>query len=350
MNYPKVYIVILNWNGLKDTLECLESVYKLEYPNFEVIVVDNASTDHSTTVIPKMYPNATLITNEENLGYTGGNNIAMRYAMGHDADYIWLLNNDTVVEPDSLGKLVAEGESFCDTGLISPVIYCYDQPDKIQHCGGFAIWKNQIMYTIESLEAWKDNNLSIPPGKVMILYGTALLVKRRIVECIGYLDEKYFAYGEDVDYSTRVVKAGYRNRLCQQVKVYHKKARSTGGESSPLRVFLRIRNKYFLWMRNLNGFQKCLYPMRYLADGISQFAILSDSGLNESADACFDGMYCAFRNVGGPRNGTFKMPNIVKKAFLWHPYLWVELLKGNFLQVFLEISKRIKNKICTLFR
>lgn len=104
MYYPKVYIIILNWNGLKDTLECLESVFKLDYLNFEVIVVDNGSTDDSVNVILKTYPQVRLIENRENLGYTGGNNIGMRYAIERDADYIWLLNNDTIVEEDTLGE------------------------------------------------------------------------------------------------------------------------------------------------------------------------------------------------------------------------------------------------------
>lgn len=111
MSYPKVFIIILNWNGLEDTLECLESVFKLDYPNFEVIVGDNGSTDESVAIIRKTYPQVIMIENKENLGYTGGNNIAMHYAMDHLADYVWLLNKDAVVEKDTLSKLVRSAET-----------------------------------------------------------------------------------------------------------------------------------------------------------------------------------------------------------------------------------------------
>lgn len=107
MKYPKVFIIIVNWNGLKDTLECLQSVFKQDYPNFEVIMVDNGSKDNSVQVIRNAYPQIILIENKENLGYTGGNNVGMHYAVNSGSDYVWLLNNDTVVEPDTLSKLVA---------------------------------------------------------------------------------------------------------------------------------------------------------------------------------------------------------------------------------------------------
>ena len=107
---PLIYIIILNWNGLQDTLECLGSILKMDYPNFRVVVVDNNSTDNSVDIIRKAHPQVSLIENKENLGYTGGNNTAMRYAMQHSADYVWLLNNDTTVEADTLSKLVFAAE------------------------------------------------------------------------------------------------------------------------------------------------------------------------------------------------------------------------------------------------
>lgn len=106
MNHPKVYVIILNWNGLEDTLECLGSVFQMDYQNFEVLVVDNGSKDNSINFIKTKYPQVVLIENKENLGYTGGNNIGMRYALNNGADYVWLVNNDTVVMVDTLSKLI----------------------------------------------------------------------------------------------------------------------------------------------------------------------------------------------------------------------------------------------------
>ena len=121
----------------------MESVFKLDYPNFEVIVVDNGSKDNSAEVIHTTHPQVLLIENKENLGYAGGNNIGMRYAMDHGADYIWLLNNDTIFDPYTLDKIVASCESCEEIGLVSPVIYYDDISEKIQFIGSYMDWEHQ---------------------------------------------------------------------------------------------------------------------------------------------------------------------------------------------------------------
>lgn len=341
MNQPKVYISILNWNGLEDTLECLESVFKMDYPHFEVIVVDNGSTDDSVEVIEKTYPQLTLIENKENLGFTGGNNIAMHYAMDHSADYVWLLNNDTIVEPDTLSKLVTEADKSPDIGLVSPVIYYYDEPEKIQFHGSYVDWKNFRFRTAKDLQSWHQINI----GQTISLWGTALLVKRAVIENIGYLNSKYFAYHEDGEYCIRATKSGYMNVVEPNVKVYHKDSRSTGNSRSPMQVFLRVRNIYFLWMSNLRGLDRFAYLRKFMAETIAYSALLREKNLNESADACFDGAWCALQGKGGTWNRNINMPIILKKIFSWHPYFWANLLKGNFSSIASEVLKRGKAKI-----
>ena len=135
MYYPKVSIIILNWNGLKDTLECLESVKKSDYPNYEIILIDNASKNREGEIIKSRFPELILVQNEMNLGFAGGNNIGMRYALKNGAYYVWLLNNDTVIESNTLSDLVAVAEKTPNAGLLSPLIYYYANPEQIQFCG-----------------------------------------------------------------------------------------------------------------------------------------------------------------------------------------------------------------------
>ena len=343
MNLPKVFIIILNWNGLKDTLECLESVLKMDYPNFKVIVVDNGSTDNSVTVIREDYPQVIIIENGENLGYTGGNNVAMSYAMKNGADYTWLLNNDTIVEVNTLNKLVFSAESSPDIGIISAIIYFYDQPSKIQFCGGFLDWRNFRVPQTRNLESWYEINKL--QGKTISLWGTAVLIKRNVIEKVGYLNSKYFAYEEDCEYSIRVAKAGYRSMIEPLAKVYHKDSRSTGGRKTPVQVYFRTRNFYFLWMENVKGLRKIAYFREFLASSISYAANLRDQKMNESADACFDGVWFAVRNVGGAWNKTIKMPYLVKKILSWHPHFLASLLRGEFLHIASEVLKRTKMEI-----
>lgn len=342
---PKVFIIILNWNGLKDTLECLESVFKLDYPDFEVVVVDNGSIDDSVGVIRKAYPEATLIENKENLGYTGGNNVAMRYAMEHSADYMWLLNNDTVVEPDTLSKIVAAAEGRPEIGLVSPVICYYDEPDKIQFCGSYVDYAVFGIFHAEDIESFHE----MSRGHSISLWGTALLIKSNVVKQIGYLNSKYFAYHEDCEYCIRAAKAGYTSVLEPRAAVYHKDSRSTGSPRAPLQVFLRVRNMYFLWMSNLKGFDRLTFFRKYIAHVITYGASLREQKLAKSVDACLDGVWAGLRGIGGPWNKDIKMPRWLKRIFYglssWHPYFWASLLRGDFLNLASEVLKRTKSKI-----
>jgi len=345
MNYPKVFVVILNWNGLKDTLECLESVFKLDYPNFQVVVVDNASTDNSVAVIREYYSQVIMIENKENLGYTGGNNVAMRYAMQNGADYIWLLNNDTIIELDTLSKLVNIAESSPEVGIISPIIYYYDQPNTIQYCGSYIDWTNHtIVYQ-------KENNLDVHNefrnGKNVCLWGTALLIKSDVIRKIGYLNEKFYAYWEDTEYSIRSIKGGFKNLLHSNAKIFHKTPLDIKKfmELKPYYFYFMARNEYFTWVRNLRGIEKFFFIKKYLARRVADYGNLRDFGNDECADACFDGTWSAILDVGGPWDTNVRMPHLIKRIFSWHPYFWASLLRGNFLNIASEILKRTKIRI-----
>jgi hypothetical protein len=316
---PKVVVIILNWNGLNDTLECLTSVFRLDYPEFEVIVVDNGSSDESVETIRCKFPQVILIENRKNLGFTGGNNVGMRYAMKHGADYVWLLNNDTVVETDSLAKLVDAGEQSLEIGLVSPRIYDYDSPEKVQFMGSyvdFAHFSNTKVIDAKELD---DQQIQ----SNLVLWGTALLIKREVIETVGYLSDKYFAYLEDCDYSFRALKANYRTSVRIDAHILHKGAKSTGLHS-PIHVFLGTRNLYFLWKEHTQGFRKIFLPGYYLGMVINYAKCLSDENNVKSFEACLNGFWGDFKGISSWLRRLF--------CFLvsWHPYFWVHLLKCDF--------------------
>jgi hypothetical protein len=323
---PKVSIIILNWNGLNDTIECLDSVYRLEYPNFEVVVVDNCSTDGSVGNISREFPQAFLIENSKNLGFTGGNNVGMKYAMRVGADYVWLLNNDTVVEPHTLAKLVEEAEQSPQTGLVSPVIYCYDCHEKVQFMGAYVDFTN---FNVTKVKDSKELEIQLIQRN-LILWGTALLIKRKVIETVGYLSEKYFAYVEDCDYSFRAMKANYRASVRLDAHIFHKGSQSTG-RHSPIQVFLGTRNLYFLWSDNTQGFRRILLPGYYIGMVINYVNCLSDEGNEEGCEACLNGFWAAFRGKGGGYDPTIVIPVWLKITFCffvsWYPHFWVRLLR-----------------------
>jgi len=327
MPHPKVFIIILNWNGLKDTLECLESVFKLDYPNFEVIVVDNGSTDNSVEVIRKAYPQVILIENKENLGYAEGNNVGIRYALKHGADYVWLLNNDTVVEADVLIKLVTTAESSPKIGLASPVIYYYNKPDKVQFCGSYIDKKRKtIVYFHQIDDIQKSEKLDH-----ICLWGTALLVKKSVIMKIGYLNEEFFAYWEDTEYSVRALEAGFKNIIVISSKVYHKKPLPESKKILSIHYYYYMtRNEYFFWMGLLKKHEKLFYFRRYIAKVINQIGNHRRPYVPEVIDAYFEGAYSAIYNIKGPRPQNIKIPEVIKKIILWHPYFWYSLLEGDF--------------------
>ena len=186
INNPKVAIIILNWNGLKDTIECLESVKKIDYPNYEIIVVDNASVDGSPEKLKELFPDITLIRNKENLGYAGGNNVGIRYALKNNAEYIFVLNNDTVVvDKDILKILVKTANLYPDAGVFGPKICLYDEPNKI----GFSptYWDKRKCTFI--LKKYYDYDEVV---EIDDIRGCAIFFKREVVEKIGLFDSKFF--------------------------------------------------------------------------------------------------------------------------------------------------------------
>lgn len=210
---PKVFIIVLNYNGGKLTENCLKSLRMVDYPNFQVVVVDNNSSDDSVVMIENKFPEVKVIKNKENSGFAGGNNIGIDFALKNGADYVLLLNQDTEVEPDFLDKLIEEGEKDEKTGLLSPLIF-WKRNKQVWFSGGRIDWLNMKTFHQFDLVKGKAQETSF-------LTGCSLLIKRAVLETIGLLDDNFFLYWEDVDYSVRAKKAGFKIKVVPKSVIYH---------------------------------------------------------------------------------------------------------------------------------
>jgi len=217
-----VAVIVLNWNGWRDTLECLASLEKLDYPNYQVVVVDNGSTDGSEERIRDSYSNVSMLQTGANLGFAGGNNAGIEYALQHDAGYVWLLNNDTIVDPEALTELIAVAESDEKVGLVGSSLYYFHDPKSLQAYGGGTV--NWWMGT---------NKLLKEPARVSLDFvcGASVLIKRSVVESVGLLDTLYFFYWEDVAYSRRAVEAGWKLAVAARSRILHKEGGTVSGGS-----------------------------------------------------------------------------------------------------------------------
>jgi len=217
---PLAFTVLLNWNGWKDTVECLSSLQRLEYGNNRTIVVDNGSTNDSVPRIRAQFPQVEIIEMGKNLGFAGGCNAGIRAALERDAEYVWLLNNDTTVDRFALGALVERAEQDARIGAVGAILYYMDEPSRIQTWGGLRVnlWTGRFRFLRSAFEMDHFQYLS----------GASLLIKMRAIKDVGLLDDSFFMYGEDADYGFRLRKAGWSLSVAEDARVWHKDAASTG--------------------------------------------------------------------------------------------------------------------------
>ena len=296
--WPHVAIIVLNWNRCEDTLECLGSLQRLQYPSYQIIVVDNGSTDGSAERITAWAKNnfvngpnvltysprttsppwlrcsggdaevgstpsrtsretrscststLTIIRVGENLGFAGGNNVGIRYIFGVGCDYVFILNNDTVVQQDALTEMIRRLAGSRDIGMVAPAVYEYARKDIVDRMG-LALSRAGLAYERRS---GKDGVLFCPSG-CAALYSRPLLLA---VEREGqYFDEDFFAYYEDIDLGFRAQRKGFKALLADRAIIYHKGGAASGGRGSSLSVYFGHRNAIWSVVKN--------YPARMLA-------------------------------------------------------------------------------------
>lgn len=242
MTHPNIFIIILNWNGKKDTLACLESLQKVIHPSFHTIVVDNGSTDGSVSAIREVFPDVSLIETGDNLGFAGGNNWGIEHALKKGADYLLLLNNDTVVDPAILEAFLSGFQKHPQAGILGAKLYLFDQQNQFDHFGGY--WNGKKgSFDLLGFRAFDDGKTWEEMIPIDYACGCALFIKREVFEKIGLLEPQFFLIWEEADFCFRAKRAGYLSYTCPQAKVWHKVSASFVGG--------KIHTTYFWWRNRL---------------------------------------------------------------------------------------------------
>jgi len=246
-------IIILNWNGLRNTIDCLESLKKIKYPNYEVIVVDNGSKGNEAGILEEKYKSyIRLIRNKENLGFAEGNNVAIREVIkAKTSNYVLTLNNDITVEPDFLTELIKTARKHPKAGSIQCKMVCA-RDKRLIDSAGFKFLKPGLVFNIGRFEPVEDYNKE---EEVLGCCAGACLYKREALEDIRiddeYFDKDFFAYCEDVDLAIRLQWMGWESWYCPEAVVYHQIGASSGGPASSFMIFYDRRNHIWMKIKNL---------------------------------------------------------------------------------------------------
>lgn len=255
--WPKVSVIVLNWNGKDNTRECLESLRHVDYPNYDLIVVDNGSSDGSQIFLKENFHEITLIENERNLGFPEGFNVGIRAAIRKGADYILCLNNDTVVDKRILRELIKVGEKYEQIGGLGPKEYEYYRPDRIVYAGGTIRFVKSAVYGCGEKDAWQYEKVK----ETRMLCGSAMMLKTKALVDIGLFDPIYFFGFEDQDLAFRLINKGYRIVFVPKAKLWHKRRGSTGGKITPLTAYFKSRNYLIFVKKHATTVQLILFVL-----------------------------------------------------------------------------------------
>jgi len=269
---PSVAILTVNYNGGAHIADFLTSLMGVSYPNWRLVVADNASSDGSPDEIARLFPAAMLIRNEENLGITGGHNAGIRYCLEQGFDYVLFLNNDTVVEPDFLDRVL---EGADERTMVAPKAYLYGRRPLLDDTvGNFnwwrGVWRGWLYEKPEppGFDRWQPNMASL----------CCLLVPASVFRDAGLMDERFFMYYDDFDFVRRAKAAGYGLRLKADAVIYHRKAASSGGVDSPFKLYYATRNRLYLMRKHLPLWRFALFLAYFLATRSAYLLALAARG------------------------------------------------------------------------
>lgn len=329
-NAPLVYIIILNWNGWQDTLECLESLMHVTYKNFCVVVVDNASRNDSIERIEQWAENKRisldtyelsdrvaglvkikgeppldanfkklhLICSKTNLGFCAGNNVGMEFAVKNGADYLLILNNDTVCEPDFIEPLIDVAESQEDAGLIGGIICYAEKPEVVQSIGG------KLNMILEGLHFGNKRLLNellneYPTSFITDwISGCMTFIPKKVYELVGGYNEALFIWAEDLDLTLRVKELGFKLYVTTGSRIYHKTGMSLG-RITPMTHYYANRNRLILKKWHLGPFRRFVFYLWYLASRLVRYTQFALKGRFDLISAGIDAIRDYYRGKYG---------------------------------------------------
>ncbi len=248
---PRVSIILVNWNGAEDTVECVQSLKECKYTNIQIIIVDNNSKGNEAELLKEKFGSSIeVLKNKTNLGFAGGVNTGINFALRRGSDYILLINNDTVVEPDFLNYLIEQGEKNKDIGILVPKICYYSASRIIWSAGGYVSKLRSSGFSCGEGKYEEEYNNS---KFVTFASGCCLLIKANVLTKVGLFDEKYFLYLEDVDFCYRVNNAGYKILYDGRSKILHKVNVASTKAINVLPLYFITRNRMYFARKFFKG-------------------------------------------------------------------------------------------------
>ncbi len=299
---PRVAIVVLNYNGLEDTIKCLASLKAVQYPALSVIVVDNGSEVDPTDAVRLCHPDATMLATGANLGYAGGNNQGMALALKRGADFVLVLNNDTIVSPTIIETLLDAFAAHDRLGVIGPVINHMDEPDTVM-TEGVRFNAGPGTEFFQRLSVGLD---SVPPAVVSvdIVNGCCMMFRSATLKSVGLFDETFFIVHEESDICLRASRAGFTCAVLGQCLVWHKGSSSFDRSGRRLQRYFDTRNLYFLLRRHTGrvGISRPLLVSlwHYLRYASYRYETEAEAGKTSAAFAVAEGLRDAFTSRTGP--------------------------------------------------
>jgi GT2 family glycosyltransferase len=269
-------VIVLNFNGEQLLPACLDSLARQTNAHIDTVVVDNASSDGSAALVAQKYPWARFLALDENYGFSKANNVALRDAFDRGSEYALLLNNDTYAASDFISEMLAVIQGDPRIGAVCPKIYFAHQPDMLWYAGGdFSLWTGMPRH-----RGWKeidrgqyDNDLEITQGT-----GCAMLVRCGALADVGLLDEQFWTYAEDLDWSVRFLKRGYRLGFAPKARLWHldgaTNVKSLGSGSAAIRQFLSTRNMVFVARKHVRWWQIPTYALGFMFNHVAFYTAL----------------------------------------------------------------------------
>ncbi len=270
MNQPTVFVIIPNWNLKDDTIACVDSVLAANHSGLRVVVVDNGSEDGSPEALADRYGGAIhQIVNAENLGFARGTNVGVRYALAQGAEYVFLLNNDTLIDKSLIERLIKVSESNPTAPVLGPAIYYSNDPKRFWRLGAVRRW--WLPVPLEIGRDALDTGQFPAPFDVDYITGCAMWVPAELFQTVGLLDEGFFMYYEDADFCERVRSAGHRITVVPQAHVWHRVSTSTKAQA-PWAAYHQTRNRVIFYNRSRTGLERAVANLYILTGTLAKMA------------------------------------------------------------------------------
>jgi GT2 family glycosyltransferase len=295
---PTIFTVILNTNRREDTLACLASLAETTYPANQTIVLDNASSDGSVPAIRAQFPEVQIIELEQNRGYAGNNNVGIQAVVEQGADWVLVLNEDTILASDCLSQLINVGQSDPAIGILGPMVYHHDEPNIIQSAGGHL---GRFWYSSHLGQNELDRGQFSQPRDTEWISGCAILIRRAVIEQIGLLDERFFYYWEETEYCVRARRHGWQVVHVPQARLWHKGVQRDYSPA-PSVTYYSTRNRFLLLAKHRASIFVWLVAWGQLLRTLTSWTLKPEyRGMAEHRRAMMQGAFDFLRRRWGMR-------------------------------------------------